>query len=74
MSLREAMPQKFSPSQTTFVKSKGRVTTHSYIKSTPKEELIKYINDGQKAKIKQKCRNELDRRGVKIDWVAKADD
>ena len=74
MSLREAMPQKFSPSQTTFVKSKGRVTTHSYIKSTPKEELIKYINDGQKAKIKQKCRNELDRRGIEIVWKTPAED
>lgn len=63
------MPIKFKPSQTTFVKGKGRTTSHFYIKNTPKEELIKYINEGQKPKIKQKCRNELVRRGVKLVWV-----
>ncbi|MDA9842912.1 hypothetical protein N9C44_00415 [bacterium] len=68
------MPIKFQPSQTQHVKGKGKVTQNFYIKNIAKEELIKYINDGQKAKIKQKCRNELDRRGVKIDWVAKSDD
>ena len=62
------MPIKFKPSQTTFVKGKGKVTTHSYIKNTPKEELIKYLNDGQKPKIKQKCSNELARRGIEIVW------
>lgn len=67
------MPVKFKPSQTTFVKGKGKVTTHSYIKQISKEELIKYINDGQKNKVKQKARNELVRRGVKIDWVPKED-
>tara|TARA_R110000803_G_scaffold42597_5_gene91300 strand:+ start:10949 stop:11152 length:204 start_codon:yes stop_codon:yes gene_type:complete len=67
------MPVKFSPSQTTFVKGKGKITTHSYIKQISKEELIKYINDGQKNKVKQKARNELVRRGVKIDWVPKED-
>ena len=67
------MPVKFKPSQTTFVKGKGKVTTHSYIKQISKEELIKYINDGQKNKVKQKARNELTRRGVKIDWVLKED-
>lgn len=67
------MPVKFKPSQTTFVKGKGKVTSHSYIKQISKEELIKYINDGQKNKVKQKARNELVRRGVKIDWVPKED-
>jgi hypothetical protein len=62
------MPVKFSSSQTTFVKGKGRVTTHSYIKQQSKEDLIKYINDGQKNKVKQKCRNELVRRGIDIVW------
>ena len=51
------MPVKFKPSQTTFVKGKGKVTSHSYIKQISKEELIKYINDGQKNKVKQKARN-----------------
>jgi hypothetical protein len=62
------MPIKFKPSQTTFVKGKGKVTTHSYIKQISKEELIKYVNDGQKNKVKQKCMNELVRRGIKIVW------
>ena len=44
---------------------------HHYIKNTPKDELIKYINDGQKPKIKQKCRNELVRRGIEIVYVDK---
>jgi hypothetical protein len=62
------MPVKFKPSQTTFVKGKGKVTVHSYIKQQSKEELIDYINKGQKNKIKQKCMNELVRRGIKIVW------
>ncbi len=38
-----------------------------FIKNTPKQELIDYINnDNGKPKIKQKCRNELTRRGVKL--------
>lgn len=63
------MPVKFKPSQTTYVKGKGKVTNHFFIKNTPKEELIDYINKGQKPKIKQKCRNELQRRGIKIIYV-----
>jgi hypothetical protein len=35
------MPIKFSPSQTTFVKGKGRVTQNYFIKNISKEELIK---------------------------------
>jgi len=63
------MPIKFKPSQTTLVRgTKNVVTQHFYIKNTPKEELIDYINNGQKPKIKQKCRNELTRRGVKLVW------
>lgn len=63
------MPVKFKPSQTTLVRgSKNTVTTHYYIKTTPKQELIDYINNGQKPKVKQKCRNELTRRGVKLVW------
>ena len=68
------MPIKFQPSQTTFVKGQGKKTQNFYIKNIAQDELFDYINNGQKAKIKQKCRNELDRRGVKIDWVAKSDD
>jgi len=63
------MPVKFKPSQKTFVKGRGTKVEHFYIKSTPKQELIDYINKGQKPKIKQKCLNELTRRGIKIIWA-----
>jgi hypothetical protein len=65
------MPIKFKPSQTTMVKGQGKVTNHFYIKNTPKEELIDYLNKGQKPKIKQKCLNELTRRGIEIVWKKK---
>jgi len=68
------MPIKFKPSQTTLVKGKGRVTQNYFIKNIPQKELFEYINNGQKNKIKQKCRNELVRRGVEIVLVPKADD
>ena len=69
------MPIKFKPSQTTLVRgTKNTVTTHYYIKNTPKEELIDYINNGQKPKIKQKCRNELTRRGVKLVWKSPSEE
>lgn len=67
------MPVKFKPSQTTFVKGQGRKTQHYYMKNTSTEELIDYINKGQKPKIKQKCRNELTRRGVKLVWKSPED-
>ena len=63
------MPTKFKPTQTTLVKGKGRVTNHYYNKKKPKQELIDYINKGQKPKVKQKCLNELTRRGIKIVWA-----
>lgn len=64
------MPVKFKPTQKTVQRgTKNIITQHFYIKNTPKEELIDYINNGQKPKIKQKCRNELTRRGVKIVYV-----
>ena len=41
----------------------------NYIKGTPKQELIDYLNsDSAKPKIKQKCLNELTRRGIKLQW------
>jgi len=62
------MPIKFKPSHKSFVKGQGTKVEHFYIKNTSKEELVEYINNGQKPKIKQKCRNELDRRGIKLVW------
>jgi len=39
-----------------------------YIKQTPLDELMKYINNPNgKPKIKQKCRNEVVRRGYRIE-------
>lgn len=66
------MPIKFRQSEKVFVKGGNPKTApvkHYYIKQTPTEELIDYINKGQKTKVKQKCRNELTRRGVKLVWV-----
>tara|TARA_B110000858_G_scaffold68729_1_gene79840 strand:+ start:1166 stop:1375 length:210 start_codon:yes stop_codon:yes gene_type:complete len=69
------MPTKFKTSQKTRDKKTGKtVTEHFYIKQTPKEELVKYINEGREPKVKIKCRNELDRRGVKLDWVTPTSD
>lgn len=68
------MPVKFKPSQTTLVKGKGRVTQNFFIKNISKEELIDYINKGQKPKIKQKCMNELTRRGIEIVWKTTSED
>jgi len=62
------MPIKFKHSHKSFVKGQGTKVEHFYIKNTSKEELVEYINNGQKPKIKQKCRNELDRRGIKLVW------
>ena len=69
------MPVKFSPSFKEFNKQTKSVTMkHDYIKCKSKEDLIDYINNGQKPKIKQKCRNELARRGVKLVYVTKTED
>ena len=64
------MPAKFKPTET--VKPRGSnkvITKHYYLKQTPVEELIKYINGGQKPKVRQKCLNEIDRRGLKLNWL-----
>ena len=64
------MPAKFKPTQKTLVRGTNKViTTHYYLKQTPVEELVKYINDGQKPKVKMKCRNEITRRGLKLNWI-----
>ena len=69
------MSIKFSPSFKEFNKqSKSVSIKHDYIKNKTKQELIDYINNGQKPKIKQKCRNELTRRGVKLVYVSKTED
>jgi len=65
--LGEHMPTKFKPSHKSFVKGQGTKVEHFYIKNTSQEELIEYINNSNsKPKVKQKCRNELARRGVRL--------
>ena len=71
------MPTKFKPSAKKYVRGGNPKTApveHFYIKNTSKEELIKYINEGQKPKVKQKCRNELARRGIKLVWKNPSED
>ena len=64
------MPAKFKPTEKLRTRGSTKVVTkHYYLKTTPKEELIAYINNGQKPKVKQKCLNELARRGLKVNWV-----
>ena len=62
------MPAKFKKSHKEYkrgVSSTNQKMVHYYLKNTPKQELIDYINSSNaKPKIVQKCRNELTRRGV----------
>ena len=68
------MPTKFKPDSFNYVGVRGakmRVIVKNYIKSTSKKELIDTINNpNSKSKLKQKCRNELARRGVRLRLVS----
>lgn len=69
------MPVKFAKSFKEYNKATKKTSMkHDYIKNKSQEELFEYINNGQKPKIKQKCRNELVRRGVKIVYVQKSEE
>ena len=65
------MPAKFKPTEKIRTRGSNKVVTkHYYLKNTPKEFLITYINSSNaKPKIIQKCLNELTRRGLKVNWV-----
>ena len=67
------MPTKFKPDSFEYtgqVGSRKQTRVKNYIKGTPKQELFEYINSpSSKSKIKQKCVNELTRRGVKLTWT-----
>ena len=67
------MPTKFKPSQDIRDRQTGKVKTeHYYIKCMSQTELFSELNNSStKPKAKQKIRNELDRRGIKIQWVPK---
>ena len=64
------MPTKFKKDGLEYRGSRAQrvaVKKKYFISQTPKQELIDYINSPSgKPKIKQKCRNELTRRGVKL--------
>ena len=64
------MPTKFKPDERVFVRGvpKNRLPIQRfYVKQMSQDALFEAINnDRTKPKIKQKCRNELVRRGVKI--------
>ena len=69
------MPTKFKKDGLEYRGSRAQrvaVKKKSFISQTPKQELIDYINSPSgKPKIKQKCRNELTRRGVKLVYKTK---
>jgi len=67
------MPVKFSKSFKQMDKVTKKVSiVHDYIKNKSKDQLFEYINsDNGKPKVKQKCRNELNRRGIQIIKVDK---
>ena len=69
------MPTKFKQSQTTRERQTNKITTtHYWMKGMPKAELFDYINnDNGRPRIKQKCRNELVRRGVELVYVDKTE-
>ena len=68
------MPTKLRPSSKRWIRNPntGRTTNkwepeHHYIKTISQKELFEELNkDNTKPKVKQKIRNELTRRGIKI--------
>ena len=69
------MPTKFKKDGLEYRGSRAQrvaVKKKYFISQTPKQELIDYINSPSgKPKIKQKCRNELTRRGEKFVYKTK---
>ena len=69
------MPTKFKKDGIEYRGSRAQrvaVKKKYFISQTPKQELIDYINSPSgKPKIKQKCRNELTRRGVRLVYKTK---
>jgi len=75
------MPAKFKESERVYRKDargrrmatdsqKCKVYKHYYLKQTPKKELFEAVNSPRtKPKQRQKCLNELVRRGVRIVWT-----
>ena len=67
------MPTKFKPDNYRYEGhgvARKQILEKSYIKGASKDELFEYINNpSSKSKIKQKCVNELTRRGIKLTWT-----
>ena len=60
------MPIKFRPTSRTQTRSGQISIEHYYIKAMSLDSLFKELNNySTKPKVKQKLRNEIDRRGVK---------
>ena len=66
-------PIKLKPSVTRIDRKTKKVSIeHTYARNQSKEALFEMLNNSNtKPKVKQKIRNELVRRGVKIVWVEK---
>ena len=62
------MPVKYKPSEVKVDRqTKVKTIQHYYIKQLSQEELFTMLNaENTKPKLKQKIRNELSRRGVRI--------
>lgn len=62
------MPTKLKQSSQTYNRATGKTTTeHYYIKNQSLDTLFEELNrDNTKPKVKQKIRNEINRRGIKI--------
>jgi len=70
------MPTKFKPSDKRYDRQTKKTTTeHYYIKNISKTELFDTLNNSNTTpKRKQKIRNELVRRGIKIVMVPKGEE
>ena len=61
------MPIKFRPTSRIHMRSGEMKVEHHYIKAISQKELFEELNKyNTKPKVKQKIRNELVRRGIKI--------
>ena len=67
------MPIKFKDTEESYDRRTGKTSiTYNYMKATPKKDLFEYINSSNaKPKIIHKCVNELNRRGIEIQWKEK---
>ena len=67
------MPIKFRPTEKSYDRRTGKTAIIcQYMKATPKQELIDYLNkESTPKKKKHKVLKELERRGIKLIWRTK---